>query len=365
MIGPRTFAGPLRYVQGPGALRALGTLLAPYGQRPLVVTDAYVRELLGDRLAAILATSGLSPQFRELTGEITAAAADELAASAPGSDAGVVVGVGGGKSLDAAKAVALRLGLPVVTVPSVASNDSPTSGAIAMYDDEHRLVSVDKLPANPHVVVVDTELVAAAPVAFLRAGLGDAVAKKFEAAACRAGSGLTTLGTRPLLIGSAIADACYDVLREHGSAGLAACERNEVDESLEALVEAVVLLSGLGFENGGLSLAHSLTRGLMQARGARTAMHGQQVAWATLVQLVAQQASAEEVAELRLFLLDVGLATALPALGMDSPTDEELRAIARTTMTAPHLANLAVPVTEDLIVEAILAVEALDASAVA
>ena len=62
-------------------------------------------------------------------------------------------------------------------------------------------------------------------------------------------------------------------------------------EDLEALVEAVVLLSGMGFENGGLSLAHSLTRGLMRARGARDALHGQHVAWATLVQRVAERAA--------------------------------------------------------------------------
>lgn len=352
------FAGPLRYVQGPGALGALGALLAPYGDRPLVVTDAYVRELLGERLTESLTRGGLSPQFLELTGEITATAVDVLAAAARRGGAGVVVGVGGGKSLDAAKAVSLRLGVPVVTVPSVASNDSPTSSAIAMYDDEHRLVSVDKLPANPHAVVVDTELVAAAPVAFLRSGIGDAVAKKFEAAACWAGSGVTTLGTRPLRIGSVIAAACYDVLREHGPAGLAACERGEVDDSLEALVEAVVLLGGLGFENGGLSLAHSLTRGLMQARGARGAMHGQQVAWATLVQVVAEQAPADEVADLRSYLLEIGLPTELGALGMDSPSADEIRAIARVTMTAPHLTNLAAPISEDDIVDAILAVEA-------
>ena len=360
----RMFAGPLRYVQGPGALDVLGGLLAPYGERPLVVTDAYVRGLLGDRVAAILARAGLSPVFRELPGEITAAAADRIAASAPADGAGIVVGLGGGKSLDAGKAVSLRLGLPVVTVPTVASNDSPTSAAIAMYDDAHRLVSVDRLPANPHAVVVDTELVAAAPVAFLRAGIGDAVAKKFEAAACRAGSGVTALGTRPLRIGSAIADACYTALREHGAAGLAACERDEVDESLEAVVEAVVLLSGLGFENGGLSLAHSLTRGLMQARGARDAMHGQHVAWATLVQLVAEQAPADELADLRAFLLEVGLPTSLGDLGMPDPTAEEIRGIARITMTAPHLANLTVPLTEDRLVEAVLAVEELGARAV-
>lgn len=355
MTGLRRFAGPLRYVQGPGALDTLGDLLTPYGVHPVVVTDPFVLSLLGARLDALLVA--LAPEVRVLTGEITAAAVDEIAASVRGCGAGVVVGVGGGKSLDAAKAVSIRLGLPVVTVPTVASNDSPTSGAVAMYDDEHRMVAVDAMPANPHAVVVDTALIAAAPAAFLRAGIGDAVAKRFEAAGCRAGTGVTSLGTRPLRIGSAIADACYATLRECAEDGLAACERGEVTDALEATVEAVVLLSGLGFENGGLSLAHSLTRGLMRARGASSALHGQHVAWATLVQLVAEGAAPEEVDDLRAFLRRVGLPVSLPELGMTDPTPYDVRGIAEVTMTAPHLANLAVPLTEDALVAAIDGVE--------
>ena len=353
--GVRLFAGPLRYLQGPGALEELGELLAPYGPRPAVVTDAVVLDLIGDRLERILSASGLTPQFRLLPGEITAAAADELAASLRESGPGVVAGIGGGKAIDAGKAVSLRLGVPVVTVPTIASNDSPTSRAVAMYDDEHRMASVDQLSANPHAVVVDTAVVVTAPVRFLRAGIGDAIAKTYEAAGCAAGTGVTTLGTRPLRIGAFIADAAHDVLRAHAVAGVAACERQELTPDVEAVVEAVVLLSGMGFENGGLSLAHSLTRGLMRARGTKDALHGEHVAWASLVQLAAE---GRDVSELLTFLVEVGVPVNLSGLGLPDASPEEVRDLARATMTAPHLANLAVPVTEDDIVAAILAVEA-------
>lgn len=355
--GLRVFAGPLRYVQGPGALDQLGGLVERFGPTPVLVTDPFVRDLLGSRVETILGESGLAPVVRVLPGEITAAAADTITDSVKDVGAGVVIGLGGGKALDAGKAVSLRLGVPVVTVPTVASNDSPTSRAVAMYDDQHRMASVDQLAANPHAVVVDTALIAAAPAHFLRAGIGDAVSKTFEAAACAAGAGVTTLGTRPLRIGGAIASAAYDTLRAHAVAGLAAAERGEVTDDLEATVEAVVLLSGMGFENGGLSLAHSLTRGLMQARGASSALHGQHVAWATLVQRVAESAPDPEVADLRDFLRSVGLPVTLPELGMTDPTVEEVRQIAAVTMTAPHLANLARPVTESDVVAAILEVE--------
>jgi glycerol dehydrogenase len=353
-------------VQGPGALEALGPLLAEHGTHPLVIGDAFVLDLLGERVRTLLSDHGLSASYRVLTGEITATTADELAA--PGADVDtatvdVVVGLGGGKSLDAAKAVALRLDRPVVTVPTIASNDSPTSAAVAMYDDRHVMVGVDRLRVNPAAVVVDTELVVAAPVAFLRAGVGDAIAKRYEARGCLDGSGLTPLGTRPLLTGVAIADACFATIRRHAVAGLRDCEAGRVTPDVEALVEAVVLMSGLGFENGGLSLAHSLTRGLMPARGASAALHGQHVAWALLVQREAEGADEEELGELTGFLADVGLATRLADLGLVDATAEEIEEIARLTMAAPHLANLARAVSHDDVVAAVQRVEARAQSA--
>jgi glycerol dehydrogenase len=336
----RIFAGPRRYVQGPGVLGRLGELLAPYGPGPLVVADAVVLELFGDRVRDSLA--GLDPVVRLLDGEITYDRVRSIVDSLGGRDPAVVVGLGGGKSLDAGKAVALALGLPVVTVPTAASNDSPASAAVAMYDESHQMVAVDRLPAHPDLVLVDTAVIARAPVALLRGGIGDAVAKKFEAEGCRDGTGATPVGGRPLLTGVAIASACYGALRRHAVGGLAAARRGEPDADLEALVEAVVLMSGLGFENGGLSLAHSLTRGLMRARGAGAALHGLQVAWATLVQLAYE--GRPELAEVTAFNRETGLPVSLAELGMASATDAEIAEIVRLTMTAPHLPNLAVPV---------------------
>src|SRR5690606_29068786 len=104
------------------------------------------------------------------------------------------------------------------------------------------------------------KLIAAAPARFLRAGIGDAISKKFEADGCLAGTGITPFGTRPLLTAIAIGDACYNTLRQHAAIALESVERNEVNDAVEATVEATLLMSGLAFENGGLSLTHSLTR---------------------------------------------------------------------------------------------------------
>jgi glycerol dehydrogenase len=253
------------------------------------------------------------------------------------------------------------MGRPVITVPTIASNDSPASGAIAMYDDAHTLISVDRLPQHPAAVIVDTELISRAPVAFLRSGIGDAISKKFEAEGCSAGTGTTPLGTRPLLTAGAIADACYRTLRRHAVGAVQACLDQTVSPDLEAVVEAVVLMSGLGFENGGLSLAHAMTRGLMQARGASTRMHGLQVAWGLLVQLAVVGHQPSEIGELMDFYRELELPTSLAALGLVDPSAAEIERLAALSLAAPHIRNLPGGIDSATLIAAIATVERIAA----
>lgn len=352
----RIFGAPQRYIQGPGAMERVGEYAARFGKRPLVIADEFILGRIGSRLDAILQGSGLTPMVRSFGGEITYPAIDRLKTSLEEMPS-VAIGVGGGKSLDAAKALARQMGLDVITVPTIASNDSPTSASIAMYDDHHVMISVDRLACSPQAVIVDTAFIARAPAHFLRAGIGDALSKKFEADACLAGTGITPFGTRPLMTSIAIADACYRTLRQTAEAALQAVERQEVNAELEATVEATILMSGLGFENGGLSVAHSLTRGLVKARDAKNAIHGAHVAWGLLVQLAAEGRDDAFLDDLSEFYRDTGLPIDLAGLGMKEATLEEIDEIAGWTMTAPHLANFATGLTQELIADAIRRIE--------
>lgn len=100
-----------------------------------------------------------------------------------------------------------------------------------------------------------------------------------------------------------------------------------------------MLLSGLAFESGGLSIAHAMTRGLSAVRGARNALHGHQVAYALLVQLTLERCPAEFIDDIAAFYKEVQLPTSLAALGLTQSTAAELRTIAEQTMTAAHVKN--------------------------
>src|SRR5690606_5711674 len=180
----RAFGSPGRYVQGAGALGQLGALAGEHGRKPFVVADDVVLGLLRRRLEASLGALAADTRFARFGGECTVAEIDRLAAEAAAAGADIIVGVGGGKAIDAAKGVRIARDVPLVIVPTVASNDSPTSRLVVTYTASHVLDEVRRMRTNPDIVLVDTEVLVRAPERFFVAGAGDAISKKFESAQC-------------------------------------------------------------------------------------------------------------------------------------------------------------------------------------
>lgn len=346
----RAFGGPHLYLQGPDALNELGPRVAALGRRPFVVADGVVAGLIGPRIRAAL---GLEATFATFGGECTAGEIDRLAATAREAGADVVVGLGGGKAIDTAKGVRMALAAPLVIVPSIASNDSPTSRLAVLYTDDHVLAEVRLMATNPDVVLVDTSIIAQAPARFFAAGIGDALSKAFEVAQCARSGGLNFFKASPTELALAIADRCYAIVRADGVAALEAVKRRSSDASMERVVEATVLLSGLAFESGGLSIAHSLTRGFSAVPQVARALHGEQVALGLLAQLVAEEREAAFLQDLRNFYAAVGLPTSFSAFGIGDP--EAVRTIVDVTWrTAPYIRNFTPTLTPERLTKALM-----------
>ncbi len=352
-----TFGGPARYVQGPGVLGRLGELTIDIGRRLLIVADADVLAILGPRLEA--AVPDQAARILPLAGEVTAAAIADLAEAGRDFAADLVVGIGGGKALDAAKGAAKALKLGFVAAPSIASNDSPTARSMAIYDESHTLVAIDTLSESPRLVLADTEVIAAAPPRFLIAGIGDAIAKKFEAERAAADGSGNFFDGHASLTGLAIADACYRTLRAYGAAAVASARAHRTSTAFEAVVEANILMSGLAYETCGLSYAHAVVRGLSKARGAADTIHGVQVAYATLVQLALEDRDDDLIIDLMTFLRQVQLPVRLADLGMNDPSEAEIAEIGRLTGLGPAGGKIQVLKSAAEIAHAIRRIEAL------
>lgn len=329
----RIMGGPRRYVQGPGAIEALGSLTEGFCRRPLIIADRDVLPFVRPGLDRAFADR--SCPVLDFHGEVTWAQIDGLTERGREAQADAVIGVGGGKALDTAKGAALKLGLPFVAVPTIASNDSPTGRSLAVYDENHVMIAVESIPDNPMLVLVDTALIANAPARFLRAGMGDALAKKFEAERSAIDGGGNFFSGRSTLTAIAIADACYRTLRQYGEAAMRAAEAHRVDDAFEAVVEANILMAGFSWESGGVSYAHAVVRGLVKARGAAPALHGDHVAYGTLVQLAIEGRDSAEIRDVMDWCAAVGLPTRLADMGMIDPTREEIAEIARLTTIGP------------------------------
>lgn len=358
----KILGAPGRYIQGQGAVSSLPAFVSELALSAFIVADDIVISLLKKDVMEYFDKAGIGAVFSRFDGECTRREIERQTALASESGCKAVIGIGGGKTIDTAKGVSLNLGLPIVIVPTIASNDAPTSRLIVVYDEQHRIAEVLKLPRNPDFVVVDTRVIAAAPRRFLIAGIGDAISKKFEAEQCVSTGALNFFGGQPTNTALTLCNTCYTLIRRHGAGAVEAVTDGRVDEHVENTVEATVLLSGLGFESAGLALAHGLTRGLTAQSEARHALHGEMVAWGLLVQLIAEGRSPDFIDDIRSFYQEIGLPMQLIDLGFanaDTPTIASIAQISH--QEAPYIANMQKKLTPEGLMACIIQLEKLAA----
>lgn len=352
----RSFVSPPTYLQGPDTVDELGSKASEFGETALLVTDDTVAAVVGDLVDRSFSSSSSTVQFAIFDGECTEAEIDRLATVAREASADVVVGMGGGKVIDAAKGVRGRIGGRLITVPTVASTDAPTSGLSVLYTDDGNVAGGIVHDARPDLVLVDTRVIAAAPTRWFLSGIGDALATRFEAEATAASGGWTFAGGQPSQAGLALARHCYDVLRAYAMDAADAVREGTVTDAVEATVEAIVLLSGLGFENGGLATAHAVHDGIASAATV-SATHGEKVCFGLLTQLALEERPEQEIRDIAQFAHDLGLPVTTAALGL-SP--EHLEPVAQATCAeGTSIDNQPGDPTADDLYDALVAADAL------
>lgn len=329
----RVLLAPGRYIQGAGAIKDLGGATANLGSKALLVGGKRALEFCGGAGEASLKEAGVDAYKELFAGECCDSEIARLVAIAKDNGCDVVVVMGGGKSIDTGKAVAYEMKAPVVVVPTIAATDAPCSALSVIYSEEGVFDRYLVLPTNPDCVLVDTSVVAEAPVRLLVSGMGDALATFWEADTCNRSCKPNALtgATPPTLSAMALARLCYDTLLESGVSAKLAVEKGVCTQAVEAITEANTLLSGLGFESGGLAGSHSVHNGLTVLESTHSAYHGEKVAFGVLTQLVLEGRPAEDLEEVLEFCCSVGLPVTLAQIGVENPSKQDIRQVAEAT----------------------------------
>jgi len=361
----KVFCAPSRYVQGLHATEQLGAEISNLGLDgpAIIVAGRSAIRLLSEAWKRTFAEAGMEHQVFPFSGECTAAEIRRGEAAARAAQARVVIAAGGGKVMDTARAIAAGLCLPVVNCPTIASSDAPCSALSVIYAEAGPVEEYRIYRRNPDLVLVDTSIIARSPVRPLVAGMGDALATWFEAKVCVDGGVRNMRGGASTRSALALAELCYKTLLADGKAAIEALERQEPNESLERLVEANTLLSGLGFESSGLAAAHAIHNGLTTAAGAHNFMHGEKVAFGLIAQLMLESQPRSVLDEVLAFSSSVRLPITLAEIGIGGADREVLETVARRA-TAPGetIHNEPFEITPEMVVEAIRAADSAGTS---
>ncbi|OPY69095.1 MAG: Glycerol dehydrogenase [Syntrophorhabdaceae bacterium PtaU1.Bin034] len=315
------FISPSQYIQGRAAINSLGEYLRPCvsGGAGVVITPGRQRAF-GDRVHLSLESAGLRVRKTIFRGESSLREVERITAFFKGQDTpiNVLIGIGGGKCLDATRMAASRLNVPAVTVPTTASTDAPTAGHSVIYDDNGVFAALEFSARNPLLVLADLDIMADAPPRYLIAGMGDAFSTFYEARCCMENpKACTARGARPTMAALAIARQCRDTLLDNGTAALDEIKDGRAGEAFGRIVEANILMSGLGFESGGLAGAHGVAQGLTACDDLhRNCLHGELVAIGVMAQLVMEKRM-DEAEQAAMFFKSVGLPLHLGNIGFD------------------------------------------------
>ena len=352
----KIIGSPTRYIQGKGELKNLAKRASVIGDHLFILVDKNIKGIV---LPAIEAGMGDTKyDVVEFNGECCMTEINRVMDVLKEKGGNVVIGVGGGKTHDTAKAVGYYTNHPVVIVPTIASTDAPCSALSVIYTEDGVFEKYLFLPSNPNIVLVDTEVVSKAPARLLAAGIGDALATYFEARACWLSEADNCVGGKPTKTAMALAKLCYETLLEDGVSAYLAVKNKVCTKAVENIIEANTYLSGIGFESGGLAGAHAVHNGLTAIEETHKFYHGEKVAFGTLVQLVLENAPMNEIKDVVYLCQQIGLPTTLAELDVTEVKPEEIMEVAKLVCAdGDTVGNMPFAVTPEDVYAAILAAD--------
>jgi len=326
---------PAKVIRGCQALTQAGEAIARLGSRPLIVGGKHSLAVTEPRLHPVLSQQQLQFTQSDYGADCSEATLKALKKTANSHKADVIIGVGGGKALDTAKLVAHKLQLPVVTIPTSAATCAAWTALSNVYSDEGAFLYDVPLERCPDLLILDYDLVQTAPQHTLVAGIGDAIAKWYEAS-------VSSGNSEDTLIIAAVQQArvLRDILFQKSTAALQAPGSTIWREVVDATVLLAGVIGGLGGAVCRTVAAHAVHNGLTHVAG-HSSIHGEKVSYGILVQLrLEEMVQGNQLAvtarqQLLKFYDEIGLPKTLADLELSNITLAQLQTAAEISL-APN-----------------------------
>lgn len=276
----RIYGGNVKYVQGSGLIDRLGSYCENLGENVIVICDDFIMGLLGDRLEKTF--ESLNCKLVKFNGEASMTEVNRILEIAKEYNTDFIVGVGGGKTLDATKVVGHEMNIRVVVSPTMSSSDAPTTGIAVIYNEDGSM-SGYKFVNRPDYVLVDLEVIAQAPTHTLVAGMGDALASWIEIRSAIQVGATTNSGGEGTEFAYMATKLGFDTILRDAKQAIVACDNNIVTPALANVVDANTFLSTKG---DNISVCHSFVGATTQNEILHRTPHGTMCGFGILVQLV-------------------------------------------------------------------------------
>jgi glycerol dehydrogenase-like iron-containing ADH family enzyme len=315
---------PAKVLRGERLLEQAGNAIARLGNRPLIVGGDRTLKATLPRLQPVLAAQQLTATTTTYGADCSEASLATMREAVKAHEADLIIGVGGGKALDAAKLLAYQCHIPVVTIPTSAATCAAWTALSNVYSEEGAFLYDVSLENCPNLLLLDYDLIATAPVYTLVAGIGDAIAKWYEASVSSGNSEQT-------LIVSAVQQArvLRDILFQKSAAALQSPGSAVWKEVVDATVLLAGVIGGLGGAECRTVAAHAVHNGLTHLP-VHSSIHGEKVAFGILVQLRLEemvqgnQLASTSRQQLLKFYTEIGLPQKLSDLGLGDISLKEL-----------------------------------------
>lgn len=346
-----------RFTFGEDAFEAFYTEMRRYGSRLAIIYGERSWGAAGKYVLPALEAAGLTAVMQECYGkEATFENVDRLLDRIGNTNIDTILAVGGGKCIDTVKVVADRLGKPVFTIPSVASNCAPVTKISIMYREDGSFLEIVKLNTVPMHCFINPKIIIEAPVKYLWAGIGDAMAKHVESSwSAKAGERLS-FGSE---LGITAGELCFYPMLRDAKEAMECARAGEITEALETTILNIVVAPGItsvsvhSDYNGGV--AHALFYGLTQREVIeKNHLHGEVVSYGTLVNLMLD-GDFERLSNAYALHRSIGLPICLADLELD-PQDP-LEDVLEATLANQELVHTPYPVTKEMLHRAILDLE--------